>query len=116
LRLLMLRGRLECSLEIVEYRQQLLHQPLVGARGLTLLVARHPLAVVLELGCDPLEIGQVLVPFALDLREQLIQFGGRGGRLPYLFGFFSQGPVLTGPCLPTRLRHYERLASSSMTS
>src|SRR5215218_5248482 len=55
LRLLVRLRGLECSLEIVEHRQELLHQPLVGARDQALLVARRPLAVIVELCLDALE-------------------------------------------------------------
>ena len=61
LRLLVLGGRLERALEVVEHRHELLDEPLVGARGQLLLVARHPLAVVVELGLQPLQRVEVLV-------------------------------------------------------
>jgi hypothetical protein len=44
----------ERPLEIVEHWEELLYETLVGARGQALLVARYPLAVVLEFGRDPL--------------------------------------------------------------
>ena len=63
---LLVRGReLERTLEVVEHRHELAHQPLVGARGQLLLVARHPLAVVVELGLQPLERVEVLVALLL---------------------------------------------------
>ena len=69
LRLLVLfRGR-ERALEIVEHGQELLDEPLVGARDQALLIARDPLAVVLELGRDPLEVVQVLVTLGLERRH-----------------------------------------------
>src|SRR4051812_1238649 len=52
---------LERTLEVVEHRYELLHQPLVGARGQLLLVARNPLAVVVELGLQPLQRVEVVV-------------------------------------------------------
>ncbi len=61
LRFLVCRGELERTLEVVEDRDELLDEPLVGARGQLLLVARHPLAVVVELGLQPLERVEVLV-------------------------------------------------------
>ena len=54
-------GRLERTLEIVEDGHELADQPLVGARGQLLLVARHPLAVVVELGLQTLERVEILV-------------------------------------------------------
>src|SRR5690348_369295 len=67
---LFVRGReLECTLEIVEHRDELTHQPLVGARGQLLLVARHPLAVVVELGLQTLQRVEVLVTLARDRLE-----------------------------------------------
>ena len=59
----------ECALEVVEHRHELLDQPLVGARGQLLLVARHPLAVVVELGLQPLERVEVLVALRQRGRE-----------------------------------------------
>ncbi len=90
--LLVLLGRSERPLEVVEHRQELLHQPLVGARDQALLVTRGPLAVVLEVGRDALEVVQVLVPLGLERRQPLLEL-----------------------CLRRRRRH-EVLASSSTTS
>ena len=62
LRLLVLLGSAERPLEVVEDGQELLDQPLVGARDQALLIARRPLAVVVELGLDALErVDQLLV-------------------------------------------------------
>ena len=58
-------GRVERPLEIVEHRQQLRHEPLRGPRGESVLVAQRALAVVVEVGREPLEIGEVLVPLGL---------------------------------------------------
>ena len=52
LRLLVRVSGLERALEVVEHRQELLHDPLAGPRDQALLVARGPLAVVVELGLD----------------------------------------------------------------
>jgi hypothetical protein len=49
------------TLEVVEHRQQLLDQPLRGARDQIALIARDPLAVVLELGLETLERVEILV-------------------------------------------------------
>ena len=58
----MLLGRLERPLEVVEHGQELLHDPLAGPRDQRFLVARGPLAVVVELGLDALEgVDQLLV-------------------------------------------------------
>ena len=73
LRLLVLLGGRERPLEVVEHGQQLLHEPLVGPRDQALLVARDPLAVVLELGRDPLEVVQVLVALGLERRHLLLE-------------------------------------------
>src|SRR5205823_2815793 len=62
-------------LEVVERRQQLLDQPLMGARDQALLVTRGPLAVVVEVGRDPLEVVQVLVPLCLERGEPLLELG-----------------------------------------
>ena len=62
LRLLVRVGGLERPLQIVEHRQKLLHDPLAGPRDQAFLVARGPLAVVVEVGLDPLErVDQLLV-------------------------------------------------------
>ena len=71
--LLVLRGGHERSLEVVEHRQELLHQPLVGARDQSFLVTRAPLAVVVEVGRDPLEVGDALVALRLDLGESPLE-------------------------------------------
>jgi hypothetical protein len=73
LRLLVRLGSLERPLEVVEYRQELFHQPLVGTRDQALLVARGPLAVVLELRLDALERVHELVPLLLE-RFELADF------------------------------------------
>jgi hypothetical protein len=94
--LVRLRG-LERPLEVVEHRQELLHEPLVGARDQALLVTRSPLAVVVELGLDALERVEQLVTLLLK------RFELRG--LLNLLGVLDV------------LRHYEVFASSSsMTS
>ena len=73
LRLLVLLGGLERPLQVVEHGQELLHDPLAGPRDQRFLVARGPLAVVVEVGLDALEgVDQLLVLGAerleLDLR------------------------------------------------
>ena len=96
LRLLVLAGGDERPLEIVDDREHRLHQPLVGARDQVLLVTRGPLAVVVELGRDPLQLVEVVVALGLDGGEPLLQLLGLDGLL-------------------LLLRHY-CLASSSITS
>ena len=99
LRLLVLAGRDERPLEVVEDGEHRLHQPLVGARDQALLVTRRPLAVVVELGRDALQLVEVLVPLGLDRGEPLLD--------------------LAAPLLLLRrglLVGHEGLASSSITS
>src|SRR5215218_5443560 len=96
--LLVLLRSAERPLEVVEHGQELLDQPLVGARDQALLIARRPLAVVVELGLDPLErVDQLLVlgPQSFGLVELL---------LDELFAVLDL------------LRHYEVFASSSSTT
>ena len=66
-RLLVLLGRLERATEVVEHRQELLHEPLVRARDERLLVARGPLAEVLELRLQALEPVDELVALGDEL-------------------------------------------------
>ena len=61
LRLLVLGRGLERALEVVDHRQQLLDEPLGGARDQARLVARRALAVVVELGLEALQRVEVLV-------------------------------------------------------
>ena len=68
-RLLVPLGGLERPLQVVEDREELPDEALVGVRDQTLLVARRPLAVVLELGRQTLEVRQVLVSLRLRLSE-----------------------------------------------
>src|SRR5215207_2199650 len=108
LRLLMLLARLERTLEVVQYGEQLLHQPLVCARGQAFLVARDTLAVVVEVRRHPLQVVDGLVPFGLEERHALIE------------SRVSLGGLLRGWAAGLFLGrgHYECLApsSSSMTS
>ena len=66
-RLLVLLGRLERATEVVEHGQELLHEPLVRARDERLLVARGPLAEVLELRLQALEPIDELVALGDEL-------------------------------------------------
>src|SRR5438093_1947956 len=74
LRFLVLLGGVESTLEIVEHRQQLLHQPLGGARSELELLARRALAVVVELRHEALERVEVLVPLARHVRERVERY------------------------------------------
>ena len=85
LALLVLGRSLQRALEIVEHGHEFLHEALVGARGQLLLVARHPLAVVVELGLQPLERVEVLVTL-LDQRGYLVLEDRLLGCLAGLFG------------------------------
>jgi hypothetical protein len=73
LRLLVLRGRVERPLEIVEDREERLHEPLVRVRDDALALADRPLPVVLEVGREPLEVGEVRVALGLGLRDSLLE-------------------------------------------
>src|SRR2546423_2872921 len=68
--LVLLRGG-QRALQVVEHRQELLHEPLVGARDQALLVTRNPLAIVLEVGSDALEVVEQLVALGLELADGL---------------------------------------------
>src|SRR6266851_5939099 len=70
--LLMLRRRDERTLEIVEDRQQLLHEPLVRERDELLPLARRALAEVVEVGGRPLPAVDRLVAFGLQSSEVIL--------------------------------------------
>src|SRR3954469_18798116 len=63
------------TLQVVEHGQHLADQPLVGARGQLLLVARHPLAVVVELRLQALQRVEVLVALPRDRRKLILLDG-----------------------------------------
>ena len=92
LRFLVLLGGVQRALEVVEDREELADQPLVGERDVLLPLASRPLLVVLEVGGEP---EQTVV-----LRHRLLLF------LLDLFGLFLL-KVLLG---------HEVGASSSTTS
>ncbi len=100
--LLVLLGGDERALEVVEDRQELLHEPLVGPHDQGRLVAQHPLAVVVEVRGDPLEVVEVLIALALEELDALLQLCQR------LLGLLRAGGLLGG--------HQDCFASSSMTS
>ena len=104
LRFLVLFGRLERPLEVVEDREQLPEQRLVGAGGHRLVVARGALAEVVELRLQPLERVEVVVALLLELGDI-----GRNQR---------DRPLLGGvcPCCDLRVGHQVVGASSSTTS
>ncbi len=62
---------LERPLEVVEDRQELTHEPLVGVGDEPLLIADRALAVVLEVRLDALREIEVLVPLRRDDRERV---------------------------------------------
>ena len=49
----------------------------MGARDQALLVARRPLAVVVEVRRDPLQVVEELVALALEERDALLELGQR---------------------------------------
>ena len=67
----MVLGGVERALEVVEHGQELRDEPLGGAGGERLLVAQRPLAVVVEVGREPLQVGEVLVALRLGLGERV---------------------------------------------
>ncbi len=68
---MLLRG-VERALEVVEHGQELGDQALAGTQRETLLLAQGALPVVVEVGGQPPEVGEVLVP----LRLRVGQTGG----------------------------------------
>src|SRR5438105_5726254 len=66
LRLLVLRRRLQRTTEVVEDRDQLLDEPLVRTLAQRELLARVPLAVVVELCREPLQAVEELIPLGLE--------------------------------------------------
>src|SRR5207247_678676 len=66
LRLLVIRRGLERAPEIVEDRDQLLHQPLARTFGEGRLLARIPLAEVVELRREPLQAVEELIAVSLE--------------------------------------------------
>ena len=69
-RFLVTLGGLQCALETVENRQQLTNEPFVRMRDEALLLARRPLAVVLEVGLDALQETEVLVALLGQLEQR----------------------------------------------
>ena len=66
LRLFVIRRSLERAPEIVEDRDQLLHEPLARTLGERRLLARVPLAEVVELRREPLQPVEELVAVSLE--------------------------------------------------
>jgi hypothetical protein len=75
--LFVLFRRLECTLEVVDDRQQLLDEPLGRPRGQARLLAGGALLVVLELGREPLQVVEVLLRLCLGGGKPLIDLGTR---------------------------------------
>ena len=63
--------RVDGQLEVVEHRQQVEDQPLVGRQGLLLALADLPLAVVVEVGGDALQELLVRIALGRDALELL---------------------------------------------
>ena len=70
----MVLGRVERPLEVVEHGQELRDEPLGGPGREGLLVADRALAVVVEVGREPLQGGEVLVALGLG-RGQRVESG-----------------------------------------
>src|SRR4026209_1510091 len=66
LRLFVIRRSLQCTSEIVEDRDQLLHAPLARTLGERRLLARVPLAEVVELRSEPLQAVEELIAVSLE--------------------------------------------------
>jgi hypothetical protein len=64
--LFVLRSSFEGATEVVEDRDQLLHEPLVRTLGERRLLACVPLAEVVELRCEPLQAVEELVAVSLE--------------------------------------------------
>src|SRR5919198_1100171 len=97
--LLMLLGGFERALEVVQHGQELAHESLGRPNRARRFVARGPLAVVVELGLQPLERVEVLVALARHLGKLNLWRPSLLGRLSHFL-----------------LCHYDVFASSSMTS
>ena len=69
LRVLVVLGRVERALEVVEHGQELGDDPLPGAREELRLLAHDALAVVVEVGRDPTQVVEVLVPLPLGVLQ-----------------------------------------------
>ena len=79
--LFVLGDGVERAAEIVEHREQLLHQPLVRARDQVCLLPRGPLAEVVEVGRDTTQVVQVLVALGREGLELLLETLFTGLRL-----------------------------------
>ena len=66
LRLFVIRRSLERAPEIIEDRDQLLHEPLARTLGERRLLARVPLAEVVELRSEPLQAVEELIAVSLE--------------------------------------------------
>src|SRR2546423_10516285 len=72
LRFLMLRRGLERALEIVEDRQEVLHEPFVRERDELLSLAQRALAEVVEVGRRPLPVVDRLVALGRESGETIL--------------------------------------------
>src|SRR5262245_5565817 len=130
--LLVLLCGVERPLEVVEHGQQLVEDALVRARRERLLLAGSPLAVVVELGREPLQAVEVLGRLGLgggepglQLRLALSCLGGRAdlcrGNLPVPPDPLHRSAVADGrlrarPPVAVRIGHGRFASSSSTTS
>jgi hypothetical protein len=115
---------IERALEVVEHGQQLGDEPLGCTRREGLLVADGPLAVVVEVRREPLQGREILVPLALDRRENSLgrfrlgrRLGRRGGSLvPLTSVALGVAPRLGDGVGVELVAHALVAVSSSMTS
>ena len=99
----MIRRGLERPPEIVEDRDQLLHEPLARTLGERRLLARVPLAEVVELRSEPLQAVEELIAVSLESVDvDALRAPCRGtSRFPRTP---STGPLSrTGGCAPSLL-------------
>ena len=122
LRLLVVLGGIERALEVVEHGQELGDEPLARAGVQLCLLARDPLAVVVEVRRDPAQVVDHLLVLALGVlepREQLVGVRARLGEGSLVRGRRAElaVPVLRHDLVLALARHDVFAASSSsMTS
>ena len=103
--LLVLGRGLQRPFQVVQHRKQLLDEPLVRTRDQRFLIAGRPLAEVVEVGGDALEVGDGAVPRRLQLLHLLLEVRSDSPR---------DSPL--GDCPFFLLATGHDLASSSTTS
>jgi hypothetical protein len=119
-RFFVLLGGRQRAFQVVDDREQLLDEPLRGPGRKALLLARDPLAVVLELRREALEVVQVRLSLGLGGGEPLLKrlaFCATRFRITHRLAFRR---VILGHLVELLLcridRHYEVFASSSTIS